>query len=102
MECLKKETEYMQGQDRDAVVSALTIMKNRMSKDEADIERNSFLDNLSWVMMGCFLVFTCVATAFLKFKTMICNAVMGSHSGQAAVPLSSVYSRAPFGQVART
>ena len=81
MECLKKETEYMQGQDRDAVVSALTIMKNRMSKDEADIERNSFLDNLSWVMMGCFLVFTCVATAFLKFKTMIQNAVMANHSG---------------------
>ena len=41
---LKKKTEYMQGQDQDAVVSALEIMKNRMSQDEANTEQNSFVD----------------------------------------------------------
>ena len=45
--------EYMMTNDREAVVNALTILKTRMLKDEADIQMNGFQDQIGQGLGAC-------------------------------------------------
>ena len=93
---LKQDSKYMMNEDRNALINALTILKNRMTKEEENIKYNSLQDNVGRGLTASLVVVGILAVGYVKFKETIKLAINRRNVNQ-PLPMSSIHSTSPFG-----
>ena len=93
---LKQNSEYVMQDNRESLISALTILKNRMMQEEQNVKYNSLQDNIGRGLTASLVVVGILAVGYVKFKETIKLAIYGRNVNQ-PIPMSNIYSASPFG-----